>query len=202
MATIQYAMQEAFDTFLNEQKKTPSTRITLIQFDGQNDHDVVYENIPVTAAERLNLQPRGWTPLNDAICKAIDSTGRRLGNMSETYRPDQVLMVIITDGGENMSRTYNRQDVKNRVTHQTEKYNWKFMYLGANQDAVMEATQYGMDPNWAMTWNNSQIGTVSTINTMANHVSSYVTNTSDMRGRTKSITLEERKQALQDDQNG
>jgi hypothetical protein len=32
------------------------------------------------------------------------------------------------------------------IRHQQEKYSWKFLFLGANQDAVAEATQLGIAP--------------------------------------------------------
>jgi hypothetical protein len=35
-------------------------------------------------------------------------------------------------------------DVKARITHQTEKYNWEFQYLAANQDAFASGADLGI----------------------------------------------------------
>jgi len=48
------------------------------------------------------------TALLDAIGAAIDGTGRRLALMPPEERPGLVIVAIITDGHENMSRRYER----------------------------------------------------------------------------------------------
>lgn len=158
MAAIKSAMEEAYGTFLAAHKETPSTHITLIQFDGVNPQQVDYVNVPVTAAEPLHLEPRGWTPLYDALATAIDSTGKRLRDLDPENRPNKVIFVVITDGEENASKTYRRKDVFDRVTKQENEYNWKFTFLGANQDLFKETQDLGIswnrslkftaDPNW------------------------------------------------------
>lgn len=64
--------------------------------------------------------------------------------MKEEDRPENVLMVIITDGFENASRKFSSSDVKERIKHQTEKYNWEFQYLAANQDAFAAGSAMGI----------------------------------------------------------
>jgi uncharacterized protein YegL len=144
MGAIKKDMEGAFDTFLTEHRRVPSTKMTLIQFSSVNDHQVVYQNVPVEAVEKLNIDALGGTPLLDAFCKAIDSTGTRLANMKESDRADKVLMIVITDGEENQSKTYTRNDVKSRVTKQQTDYKWEFVYLGANQDAFQETQSFGI----------------------------------------------------------
>lgn len=182
METIQKDMEGAFNTFLKEHKANPSTRITLIQFDDRDDQDVVYQNVPVTVADQLTLRPRGWTPLFDAFCKAIDNTGKRLANIPESDRPDQVLMVVITDGLENKSTHYTRKDVRDRVSHQKDAYKWQFVYLGANQDAIAEAATFGIDRNWAIQYKPSAIGTRSMGRALAANTVAYTSNSADTRG--------------------
>jgi len=144
MRTIKEAMENALDEFITGHKEVPSTKVTLIEFDDRDDQNVVFQAVPVTSVEDIKLHPRGNTPLLDAFCKAIDNTGRRLVNMPESKRPDQVLMVVITDGQENASKLYKRQDVFNRVRKQSDDYKWEFVYLGANQDTFSEAASFGI----------------------------------------------------------
>lgn len=158
MESIKSAMEEAYNIFLKKHQETPSSRITLIQFDGENPQQVDYVNVPITAADPLKLSPRGWTPLLDAMATAIDNTGLRLKAIDPENRPERVLFVVITDGQENASKTYHRSDVFNRVTKQQNDYNWKFTFFGANQDLFKEAQSLGIswgstlkytaDPNW------------------------------------------------------
>lgn len=164
MTSIKDAMEEAFSGFLKEHRKVPSTRLTLIQFDDQNDQDLVYVDQPIRSAEKLYLNPRGSTPLLDAMCKTIDMTGERLSRLNERFRPDQVLMVIITDGAENSSTTYKRKDVFDRITRQRNQYKWQFVYLGANQDAIAEATSFGISRGQTMTY----LPTAGSVGTMSN----------------------------------
>lgn len=149
MSQVKKGMEEGFDTFLKEHRQVPSSKLTLIQFDDIDPQEVIYQGVPIGAAERLVLRPRGNTPLLDAICAAVDNTGRRFASMSENDRPDRVLMVIITDGQENSSRLRSRRDVYERITRQRETYNWQFVYLGANQDTYAESQSFGIP--WANT---------------------------------------------------
>jgi hypothetical protein len=175
------AMEKAYADFIEGHRVNPSTKVTLIQFDDKDDQEVVYEASPVKVAGNLHLSPRGWTPLYDAMCKAIDNTGRRLGKMAESERPDQVLMVVITDGGENHSKTYTRSDVRSRVTHQTDRYNWQFVYLGANPNAMSEATSYGIPSTHAIKWSDDWKGAENSMRSLTANTIAY--SNSGMRGQ-------------------
>ena len=80
----------------------------------------------------LNFRPHGSTALNDAVGTAIDEIGEVLASMDESERPAANLIVIMTDGGENASRKYSLSKVREMIKHQTDKYSWTFMYLGAD----------------------------------------------------------------------
>jgi hypothetical protein len=180
MHTIKTAMESAFKEFLYQHRQVPSTRFTLIQFDDKNDHDVVYDHVPIDRPMRLNLVPRGNTPLIDAFVKAIDSTGRRLRDTPEPYRPDQVLFVVITDGQENASKEYKRKDVFDRVTRQQNDYKWQFVYLGANQDAFAEAASYGIPLGSTLSYGATDRGVAGSWGGLTANTVSYVTNKTAM----------------------
>ena len=52
--------------------------------------------------------------------------------MDESERPAANLIVIMTDGRENSSIEYSIEQVREMIKHQTDKYSWTFMYLGAD----------------------------------------------------------------------
>lgn len=150
-----------FNQFLDTQKQAPGEAcITLAQFD--DVYEVVYSGKPVKEAPILTAetyQPRGSTALYDAICKTIDETGKRLELLSEDARPSLVVFVIQTDGFENCSRTFKIADVNERIARQRDTYKWQFVYLGANQDAIAEASKFGITPGFAMSYGASPTGT-------------------------------------------
>ena len=158
MQSIKSAMESGFEEFLAVHREVPTTRLTLIQFDGQDPYEEVYVERPILEAPKLTLTPRGMTPLVDAVCEAIDEAGRRFARKAEAKRPSKVLFLIITDGLENASRQFSREDVKRRVKHQTSQYQWEFVFLGANQDAVLEAGRLGFDLKKAVTYDVNRVG--------------------------------------------
>ena len=187
MRSIKESMEEALNKFVEEHRHVPSSRFSLIQFDDINDHEIWCSSVPIRKAQRYILHPRGNTPLLDAFCKAIDSTGRRLRGMMEHERPDQVLMVVITDGAENASRQFHRQDVFDRVTHQREAYKWEFVYLGANQDTFYESQSFGIPwvntitytprPEYiGLVGQSMSQNTMSYVNRSSDHVDSFTAN--------------------------
>jgi len=136
-----------FNCFLREQKAAgDNATLTLVQFDTEST-DVVHESKPILEVPDLNhetFQPRGGTPLLDALGQTIQSTGRTLAAIPEHNRPNKVVFVVITDGQENSSRHFTKTRVKEMIDHQSGKYNWQFVYLGANQDAFDEAGAVGI----------------------------------------------------------
>jgi len=130
-----------FNQFLREQQSAPGqARFTLVLFDDQ--YEVPCLSIPiteVTALDTTTFVPRGSTALLDAIGRTIDELGAKLDAEPETNRPGQVLVAILTDGLENASHRYSLQDVSSRIARQRDTYQWRFLFLGAGQDAIATA---------------------------------------------------------------
>lgn len=149
-----------FNTFLNEQKELPGEAVlTTIRFN--HGYEVVHENKPLQEVQPLTEQeyrPEGMTALLDAVGKTIDDTGKRLAAMPEANRPEKVIVAILTDGHENASKTYSLSDVKERITHQKEAYDWEFIFLAANQDAFAEAAKIGIDREDSFNFDSTKEG--------------------------------------------
>jgi hypothetical protein len=152
MKVVQADTIGSFNTFMDEQAKLPGDcTVSLTQFD--HEFELLYEGKPVKEAPRLTAEtfvPRGWTALLDAIGMAIVATGVRLAKMPEAERPGKVVFVILTDGEENRSHEYTRERIFSMIKTQREMYKWQFIYLGANQDAIAEATALGMSAGGAL----------------------------------------------------
>lgn len=191
-----------FNAFLNEQKKTDEgDRLTLVQFDTQ--FETVHDNVPLSEVPELTTEtfvPRGGTALLDSLGRTINATGARLAALDEKERPEKVIFVIITDGEENSSREFNGPDghkqVMDMIKHQTEKYSWQFMYIGANQDAIQVGHALGIAAGSSMSYAASSIGTQNTWKNLSRSV------TDRKRGASlakSAFTDEERSESLQSD---
>lgn len=151
METIRTDAEGGINTFIEDQKKLPGeANFSLLQFDTISDW--VHSGVPIKDVPKYTLEPRGMTALLDAVGTVINATGERLGKMPEADRPGLVIIVIVTDGHENSSQEFSRETIKKMIEHQTNAYNWKFTYLGANQDAFAEAGAIGITKDAAVNY--------------------------------------------------
>ncbi len=160
MASILDDTIGGFNSFLKDQQSQEgSAKMTLVQFD--NDYDEVYTGVDIKEVEALTPKtfvPRGSTALLDSMARTITATGVRLGSIPADDRPQNVVFVIITDGAENCSKEVTRDKVFEMVKHQTEKYNWTFLYLGANQDAISVGTGLGIGASNSLSYSANSAG--------------------------------------------
>lgn len=146
MSDIEDDTKGSFNSFIKVQKAAEGkTVLDIYQFSGEVRRIVEHVDLASFSDDLMaRYTCSGCTALNDAVCTAIDTLGQEFAAMKEEDRPENVLMVIITDGFENASRKFSSSDVKERIKHQTEKYNWEFQYLAANQDAFAAGSAMGI----------------------------------------------------------
>ena len=89
--------------------------------------------------------PGGLTAMNDGIGYAIDKIGKWLSDMPEEERPSKNLIVIMTDGEENASKDYTLAKVQEMIKHQTEVYDWSFVYMGMDITSKDAAESLGIN---------------------------------------------------------
>lgn len=77
------------------------------------------------------------TALYDAIGTSVTDLEKSKG------KEDKVLVTIITDGYENDSIEWDGASVKKLIDRLCKK-GWVFTYIGANQDAALEAGKIGV----------------------------------------------------------
>lgn len=197
MASIKSDVEGGFKEFIEEQKKLDGEcAVTLCQFD--TEYETVWENRDLHSIEKLNLTPRGGTALFDAMGKTIDDVGYRLKNTPEKDRPERILFIVVTDGEENSSRKETSSSVKKRVNHQTNKYNWKFIFMGANQDAVLAGENIGLNKGSSITFSANSSGVKSSFNILRGATAYYRTADTYNQSTSYVFSEEERKEALGD----
>jgi uncharacterized protein YegL len=99
-----------------------------------------YETDPL-----YQYRPSGLTAMNDGIGIAIDKIGKWLADMPEEERPSKNLVVIMTDGEENSSKEYTLSKVQDMIKHQTDVYNWTFVYMGMDITSKDAAESLGIN---------------------------------------------------------
>ena len=172
MAGLEADTIGGFNTFIEKQRQIEGeTIVTTVLFD--NKYEILWNGIDahqVTLTEE-EYYVRGMTALLDAVGKTILDVGYRLSKISEKEKPSKVIFVITTDGMENASREFNYEKVKELIKHQQEKYNWEFIFLGANIDAAKEANSIGIDVHNAFSFEASEAGVVRMYDMISEEVS-------------------------------
>ena len=160
MSGLEDETMGGFNSLIEKQKREPGEAyVTTVLFD--NEYEVLHDRVALRDVPKMtNAQywPRGTTALLDAIGKTVNDVGKRLSETPEEERPEQVIVVITTDGYENASREYSRSKVKEMIERQQKEYSWTFMFLGANIDAVAEGRSFGIDERFARNYTASKSG--------------------------------------------
>lgn len=162
-----------FNSLVAKQKKEEGDAlISVVLFDDRQE--VLYDRVDVKRIEPMNDRQyyvRGCTALLDAVGGAIHHIGNVHKYAREEDRPEKTMFIITTDGLENASRGYNYRKVREMVEHQKNKYNWEFIFLGANIDAVEVAGKFGVSANRAMNYECDSAGTSLNFSALGNMVS-------------------------------
>ena len=123
-----------FNSFIENQiKQEVDAKVTTVLFD--HGYEVLYRRKDIHKIGKLTHEEyyvRGSTALLDAIGKTIVSMDREVSN--------RVLFVITTDGLENSSVEFSKDQIKNMIKN----HNWEFIFLGADIDAYSEASKIGI----------------------------------------------------------
>ncbi|PLS09618.1 vWA domain-containing protein [Neobacillus cucumis] len=161
MAGLEADTIGGFNAMLKKQQKAEGKAIvTTVLFDHR--YEVLHDRINVKGISPLtekDYEVGGSTALFDAIGFTIQKIVNLQKRTSEEERADKVLFVITTDGMENASREYTAEKIKRMVQFQKEKYDWEFLFLGANIDAISMAARFGIDEDFAVDYHADERGT-------------------------------------------
>lgn len=178
-----------FNSFIMSQmEQEGEALLTTVLFD--NNCEILYSGKNIKDVPELTSKQyyvRGTTALYDAVGQTINAVGYRLSKTSEDKKPSKVLFIITTDGYENASKVFNLSQINEMITHQKEKYNWEFMFLGANIDSMETAESFGIDVSNASNYSANSVGTDSLFTTMGMVANSYRETGSVAKGWNKDI---------------
>lgn len=159
MAGLESDTIGGFNAFIKKQCELEGeTVLTTVLFDDQ--YEIVWNGVDANRATLTEREyyVRGTTALLDSIGKTILNIGYRLSNTSEEDRPGKVIFVITTDGMENASSEFTYKKVKELIKHQRDRYQWEFVFMGANIDAVQEADSIGISVDSAFSFESTEMG--------------------------------------------
>ena len=176
MASVRDATISGFNEFVEGQKAAPGDALmTLIQFDSENAYEMVFDkalrDVPKLTVE--TYVPRGGTPLHDALGRTITELGAKLGKMAEDERPGKVIIVTMTDGFENSSHEYKASQIAEMIKHQREAYQWEFIFLGANQDAILTGERLNIPAANSVSYAAAAAGTHSVMSSTSANVNKF-----------------------------
>lgn len=139
-------------TFVEKQKTVkPKPRFTLVQFDSQNPFELIYDGVDIGKVAEIKLEPRGSTPLMDAVGKTISHAAT---NIKDNESP---VFVIITDGQENYSTEWDKEGIAKAIKEK-EVAGWNFIFIGAGIDAFAEGNKMGLRQNTSASVANTTRG--------------------------------------------
>ncbi|HEY5268568.1 MAG TPA: vWA domain-containing protein [Candidatus Saccharimonadales bacterium] len=165
----------SFNSFLKEQKEGPGeAAFSLCTF--STDYRLQHDFVKIAGVPNLDSKayaPSGGTALLDAMGTAIDSLGTKLSALPEEERPSKVIFLIITDGHENSSKHYKLPKIKAMVEHQKDTYNWEFVFMGANMDAITAGESMGVTASNSINYAATKGGTHKLYDSVSRSMTSY-----------------------------
>ena len=164
---------------LENEKETDSIRLSIKFFD--HEESIKLNRLDINEVQNLevsDLAPRGSTALYDAIGKTIKHFQKNKSN----YDYDICNIYVSTDGYENASLEYDSEKLK-QLIEIADCQNIKMFYLGANQDAILEADKIGIPSSQAINFTENNLSIESVYRSAAQ--SATRTRTGDYSGFTE-----------------
>ena len=138
-----------YNSFLAKMRKNnTNSLVTTVLFD--NNYEKLYDRVNISNVKKLTEKEYyvgGCTALYDAIGKTITELDRK--------HPEKVLFVITTDGMENASQEYNKNNIKKLIESHK---NYEFIFLGAGIDSYSEGASIGIKKENISNYSKSRKG--------------------------------------------
>lgn len=151
-----------------QQEESGEAIVTTVLFD--DNYEILHDRTNIKGIKPITQEEyyvRGSTALLDAIGKTINKIVNATRHTAKEHQAEKVIFVITTDGMENASREYDHHKVKEMIEHQKARYNWEFIFLGANIDAVSTARDIGISEDRAVKYHADGEGTILNYNVVS-----------------------------------
>lgn len=160
MASVRESVVGSLNNFIITQRL--ETGEVFIEIFGYNNK--LYPLYSTTYQKELDYIPdKSFVPTSnphilDSIGASIDKLGLELEHTKPENRPDTVCVIIQTAGKEIGSHKYFTKTIREKIKHQIDKYNWKFIYLGTDVGTMFNAKQIGIPTDNAAVYHKTPQG--------------------------------------------
>ena len=91
--------------------------------------------------------------------RGINDLEQSILTLPEAVRPSRVVMVVITDGQENSSKEFRKDQIVKMIEEKQAKHDWQFVFLSADLAAISDALASGVKATHAMAFDKTAHGT-------------------------------------------
>ena len=148
MGGLEHDTIGGYNSYLKKQKDK-NAKVTTVLFD--NEYEILHDRKDIKDVKKLTQKEyfvRGSTALLDAIGRTI--------NYLDSKKANKVMFVITTDGYENASREFSKEQIKKLIKKHD---NWEFIYIGAGIDSYAEGSSIGIKKTNISNYQKSGKGT-------------------------------------------
>jgi hypothetical protein len=181
MSSVKKAAIDGFNEFIKSQKALKDDAIVTVagtlfddKFEELYDGKTLALNDVPEMTDKVFI-PRGMT----ALCDAIGKSANAYKASKQTH--DKILVVIVTDGGENASIEFTKQDVADLIKYQKTQ-GWQFIFLCSTEDALTVGDQLNISKGNVFKFENSSLGNSVMYSKVSAAAGKY-------RGMSKSVSL-------------
>lgn len=169
-----------FNSMIEKQREVKKDAlISTVLFD--NQFEVLHNRVDLKEVKLLTSKDyyvRGTTALLDAIGRSIRKIVSIYRKIDAEEKPEKTIFVITTDGMENSSMEFTYDDIKKTIEFQKQKFDWEFIFLGANIDAINTASRFGISSDRAANYRADKRGTSIHYEAIADALMEFRTNKS------------------------
>ncbi len=130
----------------------------------------VREPTALSEFEEISIEeynPNAWTPLYDGLGYVIGQAKAAF----EKYKnfDNAALIYVLTDGQENASKEFNREQISSMIKELQEEGRFTFTFMGCSDDLIHEARALGIYDGNTVKWdfNPEGLGQVTVLNNVA-----------------------------------
>ena len=141
----------AFDEIKRSKGADETINVSIKLFD--HEEKMLLRHVNIDDFKVLTVSqfvPRGSTALRDAIGNTLVYFMERKLKNPEAF--ETCVIYVATDGFENASNYYTSERLRNLIKNAKESYKIEILYLGANQDAILEAGKFGISSDNAINY--------------------------------------------------
>ena len=162
-------VNSSLEVIKQDLKPNEQVNVSIKLFD--HEEKMLIRSLNINNVRPIELRqyvPRGQTALYDAIGSTLTYFMEKKLHNPTCY--DTCLIYVATDGFENCSKNFTADSLKKLITSAQKSYNIELIYLGANQDAILEASKIGILPTHAINYSETSEQCMSAYRSVGNVV--------------------------------